>query len=136
MVTQLFKFSGLLLIPLIISSCSTEDPQEPGIEQGAILEAFGGEIDLKDLENYAQQSVPSYISKDNSVANPITDASATLGRVLFYDNNLSVNKTVSCSSCHQQAFAFSDDAIASEGVNGTTGRHSMRLVNARFAQET
>ena len=54
---------------------------------------------------------------------------------MFYDKNLSVNNTVSCASCHQQAFAFSDPLQASVGVNGTTGRHSMRLVNARFAEE-
>jgi cytochrome c peroxidase len=34
-----------------------------------------------------------------------------------------------------QSKAFSDGAIASQGVNGTTGRHSMRLINVRFANE-
>lgn len=59
-----------------------------------------------------------------------------MGRVLFYDKNLSVNNTISCGSCHIQEFAFGDTALASKGVNGLTGRHSMRLVNARFGQET
>ena len=53
----------------------------------------------------------------------------------MYDKNLSSNNTISCSSCHIQANAFSDDAIASDGVNGTTTRHSMRLVNSRFSNE-
>ncbi len=66
----------------------------------------------------------------------ITDKGATLGRVLFYDKNLSVNNSIACADCHQQQYAFSDTAIASLGVNGTTGRHSMRLVNARFGEET
>jgi len=39
-------------------------------------------------------------------------------------------------SCHQQAHGFSDLPIASTGVNGTTDRHSMRLINARFAEES
>jgi cytochrome c peroxidase len=56
--------------------------------------------------------------------------------VLFYDKNLSSNNTVSCASCHRQAVAFSDTAVASSGVNGLTGRHSMRLVNTRFGSET
>src|SRR4051812_49231190 len=34
--------------------------------------------------------------------NPITDAGATLGRVLFYDTRLSANGTVACASCHHQ----------------------------------
>ncbi|MCB0852576.1 MAG: T9SS type A sorting domain-containing protein [Bacteroidetes bacterium] len=98
--------------------------------------AISGTIDLDNLFNYANQPIPVYIQKDNTpVDNPITDMGATLGRVLFYDKQLSVNGTVSCASCHHQEFGFSDTAIASIGVNGTTGRHAMRLVNARFAIE-
>jgi hypothetical protein len=33
-------------------------------------------------------------------ANPVTDAGATLGLVLFYDTRLSANDTISCGSCH------------------------------------
>ncbi len=95
-----------------------------------------GIIDLSALDNYANQPIPNYINKDNTPGNnPITDAAATLGRVLFYDKKLSVDNTISCASCHQQAFAFSDPDIASTGVNGTTNRHSMRLINARFGVE-
>ncbi len=91
------------------------------------------QIDLNNLYNYANQPIPAYITRDNTTNNPITDKGATLGRVLFYDKQMSVNNTIACASCHKQEFAFADTAIASTGVNGTTGRHSMRLVNARFA---
>ncbi|MGH1364193.1 MAG: cytochrome c peroxidase [Calditrichia bacterium] len=95
-----------------------------------------GRIDLNSLENYANQSRPSYIFKDNTPANnPITDAGATLGRVLFYDKRLSVNNSVSCAGCHHQRHAFGDPNQVSTGVNGITGRHSMRLINTRFARE-
>jgi cytochrome c peroxidase len=98
-----------------------------------------GVLDLTKLANYANQPVPAYILRNNTPGganpNPITDAGATLGRVLFYDKRLSHNNTISCSSCHQQAFAFGDPAVASTGVAGTTGRHSMRLVNSRFSAE-
>lgn len=60
---------------------------------------------------------------------------ATLGRVLFYDVKLSVDDNISCAHCHKQEFAFGDTATASSGVNGFTNRHSMRLVNSRFATE-
>jgi cytochrome c peroxidase len=71
---------------------------------------------------------------DNTPAtNPVTDAGATLGRVLFYDTRLSLNDNVSCGSCHQQAFGFSDPALTSEGfAGGRTARHSTGLANARF----
>ena len=65
----------------------------------------------------------------------VTDAGATLGRVLFYDKPLSVDNTVSCASCHQQELAFGDDDQASVGVAGVTPRHSMRLVNVQYAEE-
>ena len=93
-------------------------------------------INPASLDNYAAQGKPAYVNKDNTAANSITDKTATLGRVLFYDKNLSFNNTVSCASCHKQEFAFGDTAIASLGVeNGRTIRHSMRLINARYAQE-
>ena len=96
-----------------------------------------GTVDLDNLFNYETQQVPSYIAKDNTPeTNQIDDKIATLGRVLFYDKNLSDNNTVSCASCHQQAFAFSDPLETSVGLNGgNTTRHSMRLINSRFANE-
>jgi cytochrome c peroxidase len=97
---------------------------------------FDGNINLNQLDNYANQNIPSYITKDNSNTNILSDKGATLGRVLFYDKNLSRNNTISCASCHQQQFAFSDTAIASIGVVGLTGRHSMRLINSRFSTES
>jgi cytochrome c peroxidase len=88
------------------------------------------------LENYAALGKPAYINKDNTGANAITDKAATLGRVLFYDKNLSTNNTIACASCHKQEFAFGDTAISSLGVeNGRTIRHSMRLINTRYAVE-
>ena len=94
-------------------------------------------IDLNNLFNYQNQTVPEYILMDNTSAeNTITDKGATLGRVLFYDKKLSSNNTISCASCHKQEFAFSDKAQFSQGVNGETLRHSMRLINSRFSEES
>lgn len=103
---------------------------------GATALAQDGVVNLTQLANYANQTRPAYITRDNTPGNnAITDAGATLGRILFYDKRLSRNSTVSCSSCHEQARGFGDDATASLGVNGTTGRHSMRLINSRFSNE-
>ncbi|MCO6479205.1 MAG: c-type cytochrome [Phaeodactylibacter sp.] len=58
----------------------------------------------------------------------INNAKATLGRVLFYDNKLSRNQKVNCSSCHHQELAFSDNKAFSEGFNGElTPRNSLAL---------
>lgn len=62
--------------------------------------------------SYANQGLPSHIAQvlptqDNTPAdNPITDHGATLGRVLFYDVQLSKTNTISCSSCHQPSLFF------------------------------
>src|SRR5262245_48620008 len=65
--------------------------------------------------------------------NPVTDAGATLGRVIFYDTRLSANNTVSCGSCHAQARAFADPERVSRGFKGgRTDRHAMNLVNLRY----
>jgi len=108
-----------------------------GVDQSAIQSTFSGNIDLTALANYANQTVPDYITRINDGGNPITDAGATLGRVLVYDTLLSTDNTVSCATCHVQSLAFSDPDIVSTGVQGgQTPRHSMRLINTMFSDET
>jgi cytochrome c peroxidase len=115
--------------------CSKKDSSTPQTYP-AVEAAFGSNINLSALANYAAQGKPAYISKDNSGNNAITDAKATLGRVLFYDKSLCIDNSVACASCHKQFIAFSDTALVSSGVaGGSTGRHSTRLINTRFARE-
>jgi cytochrome c peroxidase len=131
-------FSGIVTVIILLVACSKADnTQTTQTVYAAIATAFGAQIDLNNLANYAAQPKPAYITKDNTGNNPITNAKATLGRVLFYDKKLSIDNTISCASCHKQAFAFSDTALISVGVaGGLTDRHSMRLVNERFGVET
>ncbi len=89
--------------------------------------------------NYSDVQFPStftnYVfSFDNTPPdNEITDYGATLGRVLFYDEKLSQNETISCASCHIQENGFSDPEATSEGFNGERGRrNSMGIANAGF----
>ena len=131
-----FIGSLLVLISIVVSCSKSED--SPAVDPYTAIKAeFGTTIDPANLANYAAQPKPAYIVKDNTGGNTITNTKATLGRVLFYDKNLSIDNTVSCGSCHKQEFAFSDTALVSAGVSGgVTGRHSMRLINARFAVES
>jgi cytochrome c peroxidase len=124
-----------LLLSLLLFSC--KDALDTAVTADPYTEIKKAlSIDPAALENYAAQGKPAYVNKENTAANPITDKVATLGRVLFYDKNLSVNNGFSCASCHKQEFAFGDTAVSSLGVdNGRTIRHSMRLINSRFANE-
>jgi cytochrome c peroxidase len=76
----------------------------------------------------------SVAARDNTPAtHPITNAGATLGRVLFHDRRLSVNDAVACASCHVQSNGFADVRRLSRGfAGGLTKRHSMGLANARY----
>lgn len=78
----------------------------------------------------------SVISRDNTpTENPITDAGAALGRVLFYDPRLSANDGLSCAGCHNPSLGFSDTPAQSAGFAGAlTRRHSPGLANGRFYQ--
>lgn len=99
-------------------------------------------LTLPAAPNYANPVLPPsfrqqpILGQDNTPANnPVTDAGAALGRVLFYDKRLSQNRTVACASCHQQQHGFSDPAQFSTGfAGGLTGRNSMGLANARWYQ--
>lgn len=66
--------------------------------------------------------------------NPVTDEGATLGRVLFYDRELSAGRTTSCGSCHRQENGFADPHPSSIGHTGlSTRRNSMHLVNQFYS---
>jgi cytochrome c peroxidase len=57
---------------------------------------------------------------------------ATLGRVLFYDRNLSGNNTISCGSCHKQQYAFADNTKLNKGFSGLElKRNSPSIQNIR-----
>lgn len=92
------------------------------------------------LYDYESILYPQHLTSDpllnliNTLGNnEVTNEGATLGRVLFYDKNLSANNSVSCASCHHQDKGFSDGLAFSPGFEGgLTGRNSMAIVNTNF----
>jgi cytochrome c peroxidase len=140
------KFAVLVVFSLflILMACSKKTDMITTVDPLAALNLPATQYDYASLKlpAYFTTNVPGGIlptslsGTDNTPAdNPITNNGATLGRVLFYDKNLSINRTISCASCHIQKFGFSDTAINSKGFGGgSTRRHSMTLINARFYQ--
>lgn len=126
----------ICLVLMISISCSTDDYTD-------IPDASIEYLTLNLPEspfNYADIPLPDFFlnnelqSEDNTPNNNIiTDHGATLGRVLFYDNKLSLNNTISCASCHIQENGFSDPRQFSIGFDGgLTSRNSIGLSNAKF----
>jgi cytochrome c peroxidase len=87
-----------------------------------------------DVELPAHFRTPGARRFDNTPRdNPLTDAGATLGRVLFYDTRLSASNTIACGSCHHQSRAFADKNRFSKGHEGKlTDRNAMSLVDLRY----
>lgn len=95
--------------------------------------AVGSWLWLQDRD-YAWSIDPDLPLPNVPLDNPMSDAKVELGRWLFYDNRLSVNDTMSCSTCHIQALAFTDGKPRSIGATGVMHpRSSMTLVNTAYA---
>ena len=133
----------LQFLPLVVAmvGCADGTTDPSGVSNSAGHAAIRAAllIDPENLPRYAGVTLPAYFDaavlgrEDRTIGAPITDAGATLGRVLFYERELSRNGTVSCATCHAQTVAFGDTARFSRGFEGArTSAHSMRLVNARF----
>lgn len=139
------KFTYLLLSIVLTACTSTDEATLIPVEEDPV-----SELNLpQTYYNYANIALPEHYTSngfpdqfqfqavteyDNTpLDNPITDAGATLGRVLFYDKKLSANGSISCASCHKPEHGFSDPNVLSIGFDGGhTRRHSMGIVNARF----
>jgi cytochrome c peroxidase len=133
-------FNGTLRIPAPIAGPSRFyrlDTATAGTVSSAASAAL---IQPASPYNYANPTLPPHLlappilGQDNTPAsNPTTNAGAALGRVLFHDNRLSANQTISCASCHQAEHGYSDPRRFSVGFEGgLTGRNSMGLTNSRY----
>jgi cytochrome c peroxidase len=110
----------------IVAACSKE--KQAG-ESGANLTMLEPVLPEQSYV-YNDNNLPSHIPFDQMSVS-IENNVATLGRVLFYDNMLSINNTIACASCHVQQFAFSDGKKSSLGVTAArTSRNSLAIMNA------
>ena len=144
--SRLRGIPALLGITVAVGACDSGaspvlDPTVPDVPADPAQAVVSRHLDvsLSVPDDYTSVAWPVHWTEnvraqDNTPdENPVTDRGATLGRVLFYDTELSFNRTVSCASCHEQALGFTDDEARSLGAEGgRTGAHSMRLANANF----
>ncbi len=81
---------------------------------------------------YVWQALPE--QAPTPVDNPLTEAKIQLGERLFYDTNLSWDRSLSCSSCHDVQLGSGDDGRAtSRGIEGQLGsRNAPTVWNAAF----
>ena len=66
--------------------------------------------------------------------NPYSAAKVELGRTLYFDRRLSADETVSCASCHEPRFAFTDGAAVSTGIKSQKGgRSAPTVINRAYS---
>jgi len=131
---------GVLLLALCATACGRRVADRVA-DRPALCEptlpnpSFGySDADAPIPQHFLASTEGTVAFADNTPPdNRITNAGATLGRVLFYDTRLSADDRVACASCHRQAFGFGDTARFSPGLGGRRQRrHTMALANARF----
>jgi cytochrome c peroxidase len=112
---------------LVLSSCQKE---VVNFQRDIQLDLPDQNLDYIDA-NYASSLSESTRQIPTLLRNSgVTNEGAKLGRVLFYDTQLSLNNRVSCASCHDQKSAFADNKAFSVGFeNRVTPRNSMAIVN-------
>ena len=84
-------FFFLIVILLAISSCKP-DPIDPAVYDPTPY--------VLDIGEFPDPLLPA--------DNPLTLAGVELGRMLFYEKDLSRDRSQSCADCHLQEDAFSD----------------------------
>lgn len=106
---------------LVLLSC--HDTIDPGFTEG-------------DLTHIPYQPVlytaalpGDYPALEQPSDNLMTVDGIRLGRKLFYDPILSLDSTISCSSCHDVSRSFTDGKAVSMGIGGETMRGAMSLID-------
>jgi len=130
------KLLIVFILSIFLFSCNSDDANDTIIDEND----YSGVYNLPAIPfNYSNPNFPDtftpYVFGFNNTPtdNPTTDNGVTLGRVLFYDKQMSFNNTKACASCHFQEFGFSDNVAKSEGFEGGhTFRNSMGFANAGF----
>lgn len=116
------KFSKILVFSLLVITVFACTKEDSSFVSRGTPNIADFEYNVTDDVNFAT-GIGQITLDNNQVA---------LGRVLFYDDLLSINGRKACASCHLQSKGFADGEILSEGFMGEfTTRHSMQISNLR-----
>ena len=130
----IFGIAAILILSMTVQSCGDEIKESfvdyTEDEYALISERLNLPIGAYDYSTDFDENFFINNAGQEEVEQRRDNHKATLGRVLFYDPQLSINESVSCASCHKQNLAFADDVAFSEGFDGeVTTRNSLPLGN-------
>ena len=120
--------AAILLCSLLISACSSDSSGDSNEEVSVRESVFGN------CGSGAPIELPcGYPMPRETENNPLTLEKIELGRLLFYDRNMSFNQTQSCGDCHLSEKAFTDGLAVSIGSEGHTHpRNAMSMTNVVY----
>ena len=105
----------IVMLILLVANCKRDDKKEDEIKH--------------DTTAYVLETgsfPPNMINPDNK----LTVQGVQLGKMLFYEKQMSGDGTLACAGCHMQEFAFTDTARFSTGIQGKKGgRQAMTIFN-------
>lgn len=114
----------LLLVALFVfphckkksEETKTEAPEKVSVEEFKVKIPLGLDQDLNIPEN-----------------NPLTAKKIALGHMLYFDERLSADNTISCATCHNPDKGWSDNSPVSTGIKGQQGtRNAPTVINATY----
>lgn len=106
-----------------------------GFFRSTAADDWGGDS-KKNISSYPYP-VPLGLSKPGVPKNnPITKSKVELGRLLYFDKRLSLDKTISCQTCHIPSKGWTDQSRVSTGIHGLKGtRNAPPVFNAAYNKE-
>jgi len=118
------RFSNVPFLPLL-----------PALIVIVLITGLANGPAFRELTPLGPPSIPS----DNSQAvdelgyPQLDDPKVQLGKVLFYDNRLSGDASISCADCHSDEFGWTDGADLCRGYNGTAHwRNCQTIINSAY----
>jgi len=128
--SQRYLFLLALCLVFICCSCNQSPPESSNSISGDSQETefhetkFAIELPL---------GLPAFAVPND---NPMTNEKVALGRKLFFDTNLSLDRTVSCASCHDPEISWGNGKALGTGIGGRTGtRNVPTLFNVAYYRQ-
>ena len=115
---------GFLTGIWVLTGCQIE-----GSDQPFSYSSGPTPLDIAIPSNFPPLTIPT--------SNPTTVEGVALGRKLFYEKLLSADNSQSCSTCHTQAFGFSDNGLQySIGIDHLQGnKNAMAIQNLGWSTD-
>lgn len=129
----------LLAVAMILGGCG-QQPSQPSVARGP-AEAVAPPPAAPQQPAPAPEDEPFEIKPPLGLPpvpvpadNPMTKAKVELGKLLYFDTRLSVNRTISCATCHDPQKAWAEHEPTSKGFAGQLGPvNSPTVINTAYA---